>query len=97
VLPVSVCPLPTDARIPRPAVRSGRRFQARARLRPGRHGGASGQDDFSHAIATAVINKRAGGTGLISGRKVFQRPIQEGIALLNAIQDVYLSPEVDIP
>lgn len=60
-------------------------------------GGASGQDDFSHAIATAVINKRAGGTGLISGRKVFQRPIQEGIALLNAIQDVYLSPEVDIP
>lgn len=60
-------------------------------------GGASGQDDFSQAIATAVINKRAGGTGLISGRKVFQRPIQEGIALLNAIQDVYLSPEVDVP
>ena len=60
-------------------------------------GGASGQDDFSTAIATAVINKRAGGTGLISGRKVFQHPMQEGLALLHAIQDVYLSPEVDVP
>ena len=46
--------------------------------------------------ATAVINKRAGGMGLISGRKAFQRPIKEGVELLNAIQDVYLSPEVTI-
>ena len=60
-------------------------------------GGASGQNDFSDAIATAVINKRAGGTGLISGRKVFQRSMEEGITLLHAIQDVYLSPEVDVP
>ena len=60
-------------------------------------GGASGQNDFSDAIATAVINKRAGGTGLISGRKVFQRSMEEGITLLHAIQNVYLSPEVDVP
>jgi len=60
-------------------------------------GGASGQNDFSDAIATAVINKRAGGTGIISGRKVFQRSMEEGITLLHAIQDVYLSPAVDVP
>jgi class I fructose-bisphosphate aldolase len=59
-------------------------------------GGASGGNDFEEAVATAVINKRAGGTGLISGRKAFQRPMKEGIQLLNAIQDVYLSPEVTI-
>ena len=59
-------------------------------------GGASGANDFQEAIVTAVINKRAGGTGLISGRKAFQRPMQEGAALLNAIQDVYLCPEVTI-
>src|SRR5262252_4746469 len=59
-------------------------------------GGASGANDFEEAVATAVINKRAGGTGLISGRKAFQRPINEGVQLLNAIQDVYLSPEVTI-
>src|SRR5215813_6700385 len=59
-------------------------------------GGASGANDFEEAVVTAVINKRAGGTGLISGRKAFQRPFQEGIQLLNAIQDVYLSPEVTI-
>ncbi len=59
-------------------------------------GGASGANDFSEAVATAVINKRAGGMGLISGRKAFQRPRQDGIALLNAIQDVYLSPEVTV-
>src|SRR6187431_2101174 len=53
-------------------------------------GGASGANDFAEAIQTAVINKRAGGTGLISGRKAFQRPMSEGAALLNAIQDVYL-------
>jgi fructose-bisphosphate aldolase, class I len=59
-------------------------------------GGASGANDFEDAVATAVINKRAGGTGLISGRKAFQRPMKEGVRLLNAIQDVYLSPEVTV-
>jgi class I fructose-bisphosphate aldolase len=59
-------------------------------------GGASGAADFPEAVATAVINKRAGGMGLISGRKAFQRPMAEGIKLLNAIQDVYLCPEVTI-
>ena len=59
-------------------------------------GGASGSNDFGEAVATAVINKRAGGMGLISGRKAFQRPMDEGTALLHAIQDVYLSPEVTI-
>jgi fructose-bisphosphate aldolase, class I len=59
-------------------------------------GGASGANDFEEAVVTAVINKRAGGTGLISGRKAFQRPMKEGVQLLNAIQDVYLSPEVTI-
>jgi len=59
-------------------------------------GGASGKNDLAEAVATAVINKRAGGMGLISGRKAFQRPMREGIALLNAIQDVYLSPQVTV-
>jgi len=59
-------------------------------------GGASGENDFAEAVKTAVINKRAGGTGLISGRKAFQRPIAEGVKLLNAIQDVYLCNEVGI-
>jgi class I fructose-bisphosphate aldolase len=59
-------------------------------------GGASGQNDFSEAVTTAVINKRAGGMGLISGRKAFQRPMKDGVALLNAIQDVYLSPSVTV-
>ena len=59
-------------------------------------GGPSGSDDLHQAVRTAVINKRAGGMGLISGRKSFQKPIGEGIALLHAIQDVYLSPEVSI-
>ena len=59
-------------------------------------GGASGANDFEEAVATAVINKRAGGTGLISGRKAFQRPKKEGVQLLNAIQDVYLSSEVTV-
>jgi len=59
-------------------------------------GGASGANDFEEAVTTAVINKRAGGTGLISGRKAFQRPMKEGVQLLNAIQDVYLSSEVTI-
>jgi len=59
-------------------------------------GGASGDNDFAEAIQTAVINKRAGGTGLISGRKAFQRPMAEGAALLQAIQDVYLCDDVTI-
>ena len=60
-------------------------------------GGASaGESDLQEVVRTAVINKRAGGMGLISGRKAFQRPMQEGIELLNAIQDVYLSQEVTI-
>jgi class I fructose-bisphosphate aldolase len=59
-------------------------------------GGASGANDFAEAVTTAVINKRAGGMGLISGRKAFQRPLKEGVALLNAIQDVYLNPTVKV-
>ena len=59
-------------------------------------GGASGQRDFDEAVTTAVINKRAGGMGLISGRKAFQRPMKEGVELLNAIQDVYLCKDVTI-
>ena len=53
-------------------------------------GGATGANDLADAVKTAVINKRAGGMGLISGRKAFQRPMNEGVALLNTIQDVYL-------
>ena len=59
-------------------------------------GGASGANDLSDAVTTAVINKRAGGMGLISGRKAFQRPMEDGVKILNAIQDVYLAPEVTI-
>ncbi len=59
-------------------------------------GESSGAGDLAQAVRTAVINKRAGGMGLISGRKAFQRPMKEGIALLNAIQDVYLSKEISI-
>jgi class I fructose-bisphosphate aldolase len=59
-------------------------------------GGASGENDLAQAVRTAVINKRAGGMGLISGRKAFQRPMAEGVQLLHAIQDVYLSPDVTI-
>ena len=59
-------------------------------------GGASGENDLAQAVRTAVVNKRAGGMGLISGRKAFQKSMQEGVALLNAIQDVYLSKEVTI-
>lgn len=59
-------------------------------------GGPSGANDVAEAVRTAVINKRAGGMGLISGRKAFQRPMKEGIGILNAIQDVYLSKEVTI-
>jgi fructose-bisphosphate aldolase, class I len=59
-------------------------------------GGASGENDFAEAVKTAVINKRAGGMGLISGRKAFQRPLAEGVKLLNLIQDVYLCSEVTV-
>ena len=59
-------------------------------------GGASGENDFQEAVKTAVINKRAGGTGLISGRKAFQRPMDEGIQLLNSIQDVYLDGSIGL-
>ncbi|MFT4034904.1 MAG: class I fructose-bisphosphate aldolase [Patulibacter sp.] len=59
-------------------------------------GASSGATDLAEAVTTAVINKRAGGAGLISGRKAFQRPLAEGVALLNAIQDVYLSDAITI-
>jgi len=59
-------------------------------------GASSGESDKSDAVKTAVVNKRAGGTGLISGRKAFQRPMNEGVDLLHAIQDVYLADEVTI-
>jgi class I fructose-bisphosphate aldolase len=59
-------------------------------------GGASGENDLAQAVRTAVINKRAGGMGLISGRKAFQKPMAEGVRLLNAIQDVYLSGEITV-
>jgi fructose-bisphosphate aldolase, class I len=59
-------------------------------------GGASGENDFAEAAATAVINKRAGGQGLISGRKAFQRPMAEGVKILNTIQDVYLDESITI-
>ena len=59
-------------------------------------GGSSGDNDFAQAVRTAVINKRAGGMGLISGRKAFQRPMEKGIKLLNMIQDVYLDDEITI-
>jgi fructose-bisphosphate aldolase, class I len=59
-------------------------------------GASSGESDLAEAVRTAVVNKRAGGTGLISGRKAFQRPMNEGIGLLNAIQDVYLCKDVTV-
>jgi class I fructose-bisphosphate aldolase len=59
-------------------------------------GGASGKNDFADAVRTAVINKRAGGMGLISGRKAFQRPMAEGAKLLQTIQDVYLDSSITI-
>src|SRR2546423_1167518 len=59
-------------------------------------GGEAGKDDFADAVKLAVINKRAGGTGLISGRKAFQRPMKEGVRLLNVIQDVYLDRTIAV-
>jgi fructose-bisphosphate aldolase, class I len=59
-------------------------------------GGESGKNDFADAVKTAVINKRAGGTGLISGRKAFQRSMKDGVKLLNLIQDVYLDKNITV-
>ena len=59
-------------------------------------GASSGASDLAEAVRTAVINKRAGGMGLISGRKAFQRPMAEGVDLLNAIQDVYLDDAITL-
>ncbi|MES9860663.1 MAG: fructose-bisphosphate aldolase, partial [Candidatus Thiodiazotropha sp. 4PDIVS1] len=59
-------------------------------------GASSGENDLAQAVRTAVINKRAGGMGMISGRKAFQRPMTEGVELLNAIQDVYLDSNITI-
>jgi len=59
-------------------------------------GGASGENDLAEAVKTAVINKRAGGMGLISGRKAFQKPLKDGVNLLNKVQDVYLNPEITV-
>ncbi len=59
-------------------------------------GGASGENDLAQAVRTAVINKRAGGMGLISGRKVFQKPMKEGVKILHAIQDVYLEDKITV-
>ncbi|HMQ24874.1 MAG TPA: fructose-bisphosphate aldolase, partial [Acidimicrobiales bacterium] len=59
-------------------------------------GASSGATDLAEAVRTAVINKRAGGLGLISGRKAFQRPMAEGVELLNAIQDVYLDDSITV-
>ncbi|MDZ7832908.1 MAG: class I fructose-bisphosphate aldolase [Desulfobacterales bacterium] len=59
-------------------------------------GGASGKNDLAQAVRTAVINKRAGGMGMISGRKAFQKSMKEGVELLNTIQDVYLDPEITV-
>ena len=59
-------------------------------------GGASGSDDLAQAVRTAVINKRAGGMGLISGRKAFQKPVEEGVQILNTIQDIYLDNNITI-
>ena len=59
-------------------------------------GESKGKDDLAQAVRTAVINKRAGGAGLISGRKAFQRPMKEGVELFHSIQDVFLCPEVTL-
>ncbi len=59
-------------------------------------GGSSGQNDLAQAVKTAIINKRAGGMGMISGRKAFQKPMAEGVTLLNTIQDVYLDEKITI-
>ncbi|HEC10036.1 MAG TPA: fructose-bisphosphate aldolase, partial [Acidimicrobiales bacterium] len=59
-------------------------------------GASSGASDLAEAVATAVVNKRAGGMGLILGRKAFQRPMEDGVAMLNAVQDVYLDESITV-
>jgi class I fructose-bisphosphate aldolase len=59
-------------------------------------GGLSGKDDLAQVVRTAVINKRAGGMGLITGRKAFQKPLKEGIELFHAVQDVYLDQSITV-
>ncbi|MFW9894491.1 MAG: fructose-bisphosphate aldolase, partial [Candidatus Thorarchaeota archaeon] len=59
-------------------------------------GGPSGDNDFADAVSAAVINKRSGGMGIILGRKAFQKPTPEGIRILNAVQDVYLTKEITL-
>ncbi|PSQ82302.1 MAG: fructose-bisphosphate aldolase, partial [Bacteroidetes bacterium QS_1_65_9] len=59
-------------------------------------GGASGENDLQQVVRTAVVNKRAGGIGLITGRKSFQKPMDDGIKILNAVQDVYLDDDITI-
>jgi class I fructose-bisphosphate aldolase len=59
-------------------------------------GAASGKNDLAQAVLTAVVNKRAGGSGMISGRKAFQKPMEQGVELLHAIQDVYLCKDVTV-
>jgi class I fructose-bisphosphate aldolase len=59
-------------------------------------GGPSGSADMRQVVREAVINKRAGGTGMITGRKAFQHPMEEGVRLLHAVQDVYLDPKISI-
>jgi len=59
-------------------------------------GESKGASDVQEAVVTAVVNKRAGGTGLILGRKAFQKPMKEGVALLNAVQDVYLDSDISL-
>jgi class I fructose-bisphosphate aldolase len=59
-------------------------------------GGASGSNDLKEAVTTAVINKKGGGSGLILGRKAFQKPFKDGVSLLNSVQDVYLTKEINI-
>ena len=75
-------------------------MRRRTRLRGRRRGAGTreskGESDLADAVRTAVINKRAGGMGLISGRKAFQRPMDEGVRLLNLIQDVYLDKTITI-
>jgi len=59
-------------------------------------GASSGESDLKDAVKTAIINKRAGGMGLISGRKAFQRPMKDGVEILHAIQDIYLEKEITV-
>ena len=59
-------------------------------------GGASGENDLQQVIKPAVINKRAGGTGVISGRKTFQKPMKDGVEIFHAVQDVYLTKKVEV-